>query len=66
MGKKKNRFLGFLCFAAVLIPLFSLNVFAAGEDIFTLGDRIIRDGAGGAYVGNCCNNGKARRDSTKV
>ena len=27
----------------VLIPLFSLNVFAAGEDIFTLGDKIIRD-----------------------
>ena len=43
MGKKKNRLLGFLCFAAVLIPLFSLNVFAAGEDIFTLGDKIIRD-----------------------
>lgn len=43
MGKKKNRLLGFLCFAAVLISLFSLNVFAAGEDIFTLGDKIIRD-----------------------
>ena len=38
MGKKKNRLLGFLCFAAVLIPLFSLNVFAAGEDIFVLND----------------------------
>lgn len=43
MGKKKNRLLGFLCFAVVLIPLFSLNAFAAGEDIFTLGDKIIRD-----------------------
>ena len=43
MGKKKNRLLGFLLVAVILVPLFSLNVFAAGEDIFTLGDKIIRD-----------------------
>ena len=36
MGKKKNKLLGFLCFAAVLIPLFSLNVFAAVEDIMNV------------------------------
>ena len=38
-----NKISAVLCFAAVLIPLLSLNVFAAGEDIFTLGDKIIRD-----------------------
>ena len=43
MGKKKNSFLGFLLVSVILVPLFSLNVFAAGEDIFTLGDKIIRD-----------------------
>ena len=43
MGKKKNRLLGFLLVSVILVPLFSLNVFAAGEDIFTLGDKIIRD-----------------------
>ena len=43
MGKKKNRLLGFLLVLVILVPLFSLNVFAAGEDIFTLGDKIIRD-----------------------
>lgn len=43
MGKKKNRLLVFLLVSVILVPLFSLNVFAAGEDIFTLGDKIIRD-----------------------
>ena len=43
MGKKKNSFLVFLLVSVILVPLFSLNVFAAGEDIFTLGDKIIRD-----------------------
>ena len=43
MRKKKNRLLCFLSAAVILAPLFSLNAFAAGEDIFTLGDKIIRD-----------------------
>ena len=38
-----NKISAVLCLTAVLIPLLSLNVFAAGEDIFTLGDSIIRD-----------------------
>ena len=43
MRKKKNKLLYLLSAAVILAPLFSLNVFAAGEDIFTLGDKIIRD-----------------------
>ena len=38
-----NKISAVICLTAVLIPLLSLNVFAAGEDIFTLGDKIIRD-----------------------
>ena len=45
-GKKQNKSRKILLiFLAVLVivPLFSLTVFAEGEDIFTLGDKIIRD-----------------------
>ena len=43
---KANRFLKILsviCIAFLLMSGLSLTAFAAGEDIFALGDRIIRD-----------------------
>ena len=42
-ANKLNKFLNILCVVLLLSVIFSFNVFAAGEDIFALGDRIIRD-----------------------
>lgn len=43
---KANRFfkiLSVICIAFLLMSVLSLTAFAAGEDIFELGDKIIRD-----------------------
>lgn len=46
MRKKTNRLLkalSVICVVLLMMLLLPLSVFAAGEDIFTLGDNIIRD-----------------------
>lgn len=46
MRKKTNRLLktlSVICVVLLIMSLLPLSVFAAGEDIFTLGDNIIRD-----------------------
>lgn len=43
MKKKTKRILFTLILAAMLMSVFSVTVFAAGEDLFQVADNIVRD-----------------------